>query len=255
MLSLPSPARAENRLLAALPARERSRVLARCEPVELAFPQVLVNAGEALRHVYFPTSSFISLVTPLGGKEILEVALAGDEGMFGVSVALGARDSNVKGLVQGTGSALRIGAVAFRRELAANAALARNVNRYIHVLMAQLARSAGCNRFHVVEQRLARWLLMTSDRAHSPSLHITHEFLAFMLGVRRVGITRAASGLQRRKIIAYSRGELTILDRAGLERAACSCYRADLDAYRDTLGGEAKGVFTQGSQSGILALA
>ena len=214
----------------------RARLIGRCESVELVFAQVLVNPGEKLSHVYFPTTSFISLVTPIGGKEILEVALAGSEGMFGVSVALGAPFSNVRGLVQGTGTAWRIGASSFQRELGANRALARGVNRYIHLLMGQLALTAGCNRFHVVEQRLARWLLMTSDRAHSSSFHITHEFLAFMLGVRRVGITKAASALQRQKLIAYSRGEVTILDRAGLEGASCHCYRSDLDAYEQMFG-------------------
>ena len=206
-------------------------MLARCETVELTFSEILTSPGEPLRHVYFPMSSFISLVTPMGGKAILEVALAGNEGMFGVPVALGAPNSNVRGLVQGSGSALRMGAAAFRRELAASAALDKGVRRYVHVLMSQLAQTAGCNRFHVVEQRLARWLLMTADRAHAPTFHITHEFLAFMLGVRRVGITKAATALQRRKLIAYSRGEVAILDRAGLEKASCSCYQVDLEMY------------------------
>ncbi|MEP7068773.1 MAG: Crp/Fnr family transcriptional regulator [Usitatibacter sp.] len=225
-----------NRLLAALPAKDRERLYARGEVVDLVFTQVLANPGEAVRHVYFPAESFISLVTPMGGKATLEIALAGNEGMFGVSVALGAPESNVHALVQGAGSALRIGAVAFRRELAVNPSLTRNVNRYIHVLIGQLAQTAGCNRFHVVEQRLARWMLMTSDRAHSSTFHLTHEFLAFMLGVRRVGITKAARTLQAQKLIAYSRGEVSILDRAGLERASCSCYQTDLDSYARTLG-------------------
>ena len=207
-------------------------MLARCEPVELEFSQILANPGEAVRHVHFPTTSFVSLVTPMGGKDILEVALAGNEGMFGVSVALGAPTSNVRGLVQGAGSAWRMSAASFRRELAANPALARSVLRYIHVLMAQLAQTAGCNRFHVVEQRLARWLLMTSDRSHAATFHITHEFLAFMLGVRRVGITKAATALQKRDLIAYARGVVTILDRTGLIRASCSCYQTDIDTYR-----------------------
>ena len=214
-----------------MPATERGRVLARCERVQLSYSEVLADAGDTLRHVYFPTSSFISLVTPLDGKAILEVTLAGNEGMFGVPLALGIRKSNVRALVQGRGEAWRMDAASFRRELATCSALDKGVNRYIHVRMSQLARTAGCNRFHVIEQRLARWLLMTADRAHASSFHITHEFLALMLGVRRVSITTAATALQLRKLIAYSRGEVAILDRAGLEIASCACYQADLDAY------------------------
>ena len=232
-LSASPPVAITNRLLAALPAAERERVLARSERVQLEFSTVLNDPGDALSHVFFPTTSFISLVTPMGGTSILEVALAGNEGMFGVSAALGVPKSNVRALVQGQGEAWRMGTAAFRRELAASAALDKGVRRYIHVLMSQLAQAAGCNRFHVVEQRLARWLLMTGDRAHAPTFHITHEFLAFLLGVRRVGITKAATALQRQKLIAYSRGEVAILDRAGLEAASCSCYQADLDTYND----------------------
>ena len=231
------PTSIPNRLFATLPARERARLIERCEPVELEFAQILANPGDVVPHVHFPITSFVSLVTPMGGgKDILEVALAGNEGMFGVSGALGAPTSNVRGRVLGRGSAWRMGAAPFRRELAANPALSKSVLRYVHVLMTQLAQTAGCHRFHVVEQRLARWLLMTSDRAHSSTFHITHEFLAFMLGVRRVGITKAASALQRGKLIAYSRGEVAILDRAGLEAASCSCYQADLDSYRAAFG-------------------
>ena len=235
----PPPPVFTNRLLSALPAKVRAQVLASCEPVELAFDQVLVETAEPMPYVYFPTTSFISLVTPMGGKDILEVALTGNEGMFGVSVALGAATSTVRGLVQGAGSAWRMSASAFRRELAANPAFTREVFRYINVRMVQLAQSAGCNRFHVVEKRLARWLLMTSDRAHSPHILITHEFLAFMLGVRRVGITKAATALQKAKLISYMRGKVQILDRAGLEAAACVCYQVDLDSYAKTMGGAA----------------
>jgi CRP-like cAMP-binding protein len=159
------------------------------------------------------------------------VALAGNEGMYGVPVALGVDVAPVHALVQGGGHAWRIDSGDFRRELARSAPLRASVDRYVYVVMSQLAQTAGCNRFHVVEQRLARWLLMTSDRAHSDTFHITHEFLAFMLGVRRVGITTAASALQSRKLIAYVRGEMEIRDRKGLERASCGCYRADLETY------------------------
>ena len=220
-----------NRLLDRLPAKDRARLLAGCEEVVLPFEQVLDEAGGIISHVYFPTASFISMLVPMGGKSILEVALAGNEGMYGLPVAFGVATSPVRALVQGEGAALRIGAAAFRREIARVPALRDCVDRYIYVVMSQLHQVAGCNRFHRVEQRLARWLLMTGDRAHSATFRITHEFLAYMLGVRRVGITEAATALQKRALITYTRGVLTILDRKGLERASCACYRSDLTAY------------------------
>ena len=225
-----------NRLLDRLPPKDRARVVDACETKELVFPDVLAEPGEAIRHVYFPTESFISLVAPMGGKNNLEVALAGNEGLLGIGVAMGVATSPVHALVQGGGPALRIGAAAFRRELARTPALRNCIDRYVYVMMSQLIQTSGCNRFHRVEQRLARWLLMTSDRAHSASFHITHEFLAYMLGVRRVGITRAATELHRNGHIRYHRGDITVLDRAGLEAAACACYAADRAAYARMFG-------------------
>jgi CRP-like cAMP-binding protein len=224
-----------NRLLASMPRKDRERVLKGCTRVELGFEEIVAHAGEPIAHVHFPTTSFISLLTPMGATSI-EVALVGDEGMFGLAVAFGVGVSHVRGLVQGAGSALRMTATRFKSELRASAPLQRAVGRYAYVRMAQLGQTAGCNRFHVVEARLARWLLMTADRAHSSTFYITHEFLAYMLGVRRVGITKAASALQDRQLIRYSRGHLTILDRPGLEKASCNCYRADLDIYGKMFG-------------------
>ncbi|MFN0186730.1 MAG: Crp/Fnr family transcriptional regulator, partial [Aquabacterium sp.] len=136
----------------------------------------------------------------------------------------------------GSGEAWRIGAVAFRAELARSAPLRRLLGRYLYVLMTQLAGSAACLRFHQIGPRLARWLLMSHDRAGARSFRITHEFLAYMLGVRRVGITTAAGGLQRRGLIEYHRGEVTVLDRQRLEGAACDCYQDDRAAYARTIG-------------------
>ena len=226
-----SPAPLTNRLLDQLPPKDRERMLAACEEVDLAFEAVLDEAGGTIKHVYFPTGSFISMLVPMGGTSTLEVALAGNEGMYGLPVAFGIATSPMRALVQGAGPALRIGAAAFRRQLASVPALRACVDRYIYVVMSQLIQVAGCNRFHLVEQRLARWLLMTADRAHSATFRITPEYLAYMLGVRRVGITEAASALQKQKLITYTRGILTILDRKGLERASCGCYRADLTTY------------------------
>ena len=225
-----------NRLLECLSVKDRAHVIDRCDEVELAFPDVLAEPGDPIRHVYFPTASFISLVAPMGGKDNLEVALAGNEGIYGVPVALGVDTSPVHALVQGGGSAWRMSTVEFRRELLRAPALRSCIDRYIYVLLSQLIQTAGCNRFHRVEQRVARWLLMTSDRARSPTFRITHEVLAYMLGVRRVGITEAASHLQKSGFIGYRRGVVTVLDRKGLERAACSCYASDLATYKRILG-------------------
>lgn len=177
-----------------------------------------------IHHVYFPVDSYVSLVTRAAGEASLEVGLVGDEGMHGIALALGIDESPLHALVQGAGPALRLSANAFRRECAARPALQRAINRYLYVLMSQLAQSAACTRFHLIQARLARWLLMTQDRAHSDTFSVTHEFLAWMLGVRRVGVTEAASALQERKLIEYRRGHITILDHAGLEAASCACY-------------------------------
>jgi hypothetical protein len=211
------------------------RLLAICEPVELVMSEVLSDVGIPTRYVYFPTKSFISLVTPIMGKPILEVGMIGREGMLGTHLALGVKDAPLHALVQGPGAAWRIGAVAFRKELARSSALQQSVNRYIYVMMMQLASAASCLRFHQIEQRLARWLLMTQDRAQSNSFHITHEFLAYMLGVRRVGVTAAASVLQRDGLIKYHRGAIEVLNRRRLEVAACTCYAADREAYAKML--------------------
>jgi CRP-like cAMP-binding protein len=220
-----------NHLIALLPRLEMRRLLDGCEPVELILSDVLCEPGELTRHAYFPTGGFVSLVTHLDGKAGLEVGMIGSEGMLGAQLALGVTTVPLHGLVQGAGAAWRIGRTAFARELAQSAPLRRVLQRYVFVLMGQLASSAGCLRYHLIGPRLARWLLMTQDRAHSPTFRVTHEFLALMLGVRRVGVTLAAHALQRQGLIAYRRGDVTVLDRAGLEAAACSCYATDRQGY------------------------
>ena len=225
----------QNHLIELLPRKERLRLLALCEPFELVLSEVLCEPGETTRHVYFPIEGFISLLTRVKGSPGLEVGMVGREGMLGVQVVLGVMTTPLHALVQGRGTAWRISAIAFSRELAQSPALQRCMGRYLYVAMAQMTASAGCLRAHVIVPRMARWLLMSQDRAGADSFHMTHEFLAYMLGVRRVGITDAAGALQRRGLIKYRRGELTVLDRKGLEAAACACYATDQKTYADTL--------------------
>jgi CRP-like cAMP-binding protein len=224
-----------NRLLAALPRKDRQRLAAGCEQVELTLADILCEPGAPIRHVYFPSDSFISLAAPVDGRGSLEVGLIGNEGMLGIPLILGIGVSAQRALVRGPGSALRMTAASFHRELGASLALRRGLNRYLYALMAQFAQTAACTGFHLLDERLARWLLMTHDRAHSDRFHLTHDFLADMLGVRRVGVTKAAGGLQRRKLISYRRGEITVLDRSGLEGASCECYLAMKQTYERIL--------------------
>jgi CRP-like cAMP-binding protein len=214
-----------NSLLAALPRKDYERLSAGFEPVTLTFGDVLYEPGQPIRHVYFPNDSLVSLLTLADGHLALEVGMVGHEGMVGTPVPLGINVSAVRALVQGSGTAMRMTSARFQKEFRLCPPLQRALYRYIHVLMAQVTQTAACNRFHMVEARLARWLLMTRDRVCSNQFHLTQEFLAHMLGVRRVGVTKAASALQRRKLIRYSRGEISILDEKGLEAAACQCYQ------------------------------
>lgn len=226
----------ENLLLAALPAADRRRLLADRDPVDLVAGDTLVEPGDAVRQVFFPIDSFISLIARIDDGAQLEVGLVGNEGMVGASLVLGVPVSPLRGLVQGAGRAWQLDAATLTRELERSTALRRVLNRYLYVVLGQLAQSAACTRFHFVEARLARWLLMTRDRAHSDGFRITHEFLAYMLGVRRVGVTRAASALQRRELIRYARGTLEILNPPGLAAVACSCYASDKATYAGVLG-------------------
>jgi CRP-like cAMP-binding protein len=227
---------AQNHLIELLPRADRQRLLTLCEPVELVLAETLCAPGQLTQHVYFPVDGFVSLVTQVDHHPGLEVGMVGREGMVGVHLAFGVTMQPLRALVQGPGAAWRVRRAAFMAELARSEALQRTLQRYLYVLMAQLTGSAACVRFHMIGPRLARWLLMSHDRAHVDRFRVTHEFLAYMLGVRRVGITAAAGSLQRGGLIAYHRGELHVLDRAGLEAAACSCYASEQRLYQRFVG-------------------
>ncbi len=229
-----TPISIANSLLAALPGKEFQKLVKNLEPVTLTFGVTMYEPGVKIKHVYFPTDSLISLLTLVEGHLALEVGLIGREGMLGVSLALGVNVSPVRALVQGSGNAWRMKATHFLKALKSSAPLQREIYRYTHALMAQVTQTAACNRFHVVEARLARWLLMTRDRVRSDEFRLTQEFLAHMLGVRRVGVTKAASELQRLKLISYSRGNIKILDRKNLEAASCTCYQIVKDMHDDS---------------------
>lgn len=220
-----------NRLLDALPRRQRSQFLTHCETVPMQFGECLGKKDVRVQHVYFPLSGFASLVIKVVGHKPLELHLVGNEGMLGAELALGAAVAPHTSVVQGSGSALRIAVPAFFEQLEANPALREICNRYIYVLVVQLAQSIACNCFHDVSQRLARWLLMTHDRSDGKDMELTHAFLATMLGVRRSAVTIAAGNLQQQQLIVYSRGHIRLLSRYGLEEVSCECYAAGVEAY------------------------
>ncbi|MGQ0622725.1 MAG: Crp/Fnr family transcriptional regulator [Panacagrimonas sp.] len=230
------PVSVVNGLIAGLPSRDRNRILRSFETVEIVFGDILCEPERPVREVYFPVTGFISLVAMVGKHPPLEMGLIGNEGVLGATLALGVNTVPLRGVVQGSGTALRMKARQFRLEMNDSPALVRALHRYLYVLMAQLSQTTACTRFHEVEARLARWLLMTHDRSHADHFYLTHEFLADMLGVRRSGVTVAAGALQQRGLISYTRGDIHIRDRKGLEAASCECYRAVIEDYVRLLG-------------------
>ncbi|EKU79625.1 CRP-like cAMP-binding protein [Massilia sp. UYP32] len=213
-----------NLLLAALPSQEIARMLPMLDQVRVEAGQVLCEAGDPIEHIYFPHDCLVSLLGVAEGRMTLEVGQVGREGMLGVTSALGHDTTQVRAVVQRAGNASRMEGARFRSEVERNPALQKVLYRYTDALLAQAIQIAVCSRFHVLEARLARSLLVTRDRLQSNKFHLTHEFLAHSLGVRRVGVTKAASALQQQGLIDYSRGNIEILDPEGLAAAACSCY-------------------------------
>jgi CRP-like cAMP-binding protein len=223
-----------NRLLATLPKNEYKRLFPQLKKVSLILGEALYKPGDVINYVYFPNDSIISLISELSDTSWLEVGMVGNEGMAGLAVFMGVPYSTTRALVQGSGSAMRMSSAAVRKESNRLGSLHHLLHRYSHSLLTQVSQSSACNRFHLVDARLARWLLMTNDRLGAEEFPLTQEFLSSMLGVRREGVSKAAGALQAAKLIRYSRGMITLLNRRGLEAKSCHCYsiiKAETDAY------------------------
>ena len=220
-----------NRLLAALSRADYQKLLLVLEPVKLGFGEILYESHAQIHHVYFPNDCFVSMLTTVDTGHAAEVGLIGSEGMIGIPMALGVAVSPFRAVVQGAGTAMRMTTVDFRRHFRNSVRLQKEVFLFTHLLMIQVAQTAACNRFHVLIQRIARWLLMTRDHVNSNEFRIPQEFLALMLGVRRVGVSVAMCNLRDRRIIRYRHGTITILDHGGLVAIACGCYKTVKDIY------------------------
>lgn len=221
---MPRPAISPNSLLAALPAAVYTKLIPKFERFDLEFSEIVYDRGDTFSHVYFIESGIVSLLVAADKHSTIEVGMVGREGMVALPVFLGVKVSKNRAVVQGTGRALRMKASEFESECLAGADLSRIMRLFTYSILMQVARSAVCNRFHSTDSRLARWLLMTSDRMNSDHFQITQEFLSYMVGVRREAVNKAAKGFQRRDLISYVRGSMTINDRKRLETIACSCY-------------------------------
>ena len=213
-----------NRLLASLPKKEFETLERHLEEIPLVLGELLYKPDGVISDVYFPNSGIISLLAGVNERSTLEVGLIGNEGMVGLSVFMGVSASLNRAVVQGSGSAMKMKATAFRKECSNGGGLPRILQRYSHSVLTQITQCAVCNQFHSLDARLARWLLMTHDRMGEDEFKLTHEFLSNMLGVRREAVSLAAADLQKRKLIRYSRGRLKVLDRPGLEATSCGCY-------------------------------
>lgn len=224
-----------NRLIALIPPIDRAIFLEHSEMVELKVQTVLVEAGENPEHAYFPVDSVVTTLLPVNGAEDIEMGLVGNEGMVNTSMVLGVRSAAFTTVVQCAGRSFKIHRRSLEQLLTTDSCLRMVLGRYIDVRMSQLAQQVACRNFHAVKQRLARWLLMTRDRAHANELFLTHEVLGRMLGVRRESITQAARSLQRHGVISYTRGYVMLMDPAALEEEACACYRRDIAVYERVL--------------------
>jgi CRP-like cAMP-binding protein len=215
----------QNHLLAALPAIEYERLLGDLEPISMPLGEVLYESGSHLGHVYFPTTSIVSLLYVMEDGASAEIAVVGNEGIIGVALFMGGETTPSRAVVQSAGHAYRLSGQLLKREFTDSAAMQHLLLRYTQALLTQMAQTAVCNRHHSVDQQLCRWLLLSLDRLASSELTMTQELIANMLGVRREGVTEAAGKLQDAGLIHYSRGRITVVDRPGLEARACECYK------------------------------
>ena len=214
----------ENHILGALPVEERERLFPHLTLVEMPLGMVLYESGEALRHIYFPTDSIVSLLYVMKDGASAEIAVVGNEGAIGVSLFMGGETTPSRAIVQSAGFAYRLTGRRLKQEFERHGQLLHVLLRYTQSLITQMAQTAVCNRHHSVDQQLCRWLLLSLDRLPSNRLDMTQELIANMLGVRREGVTGAAGKLQELGVIRYSRGHITVLDRPKLEKLSCECY-------------------------------
>lgn len=229
----------ENKLLAALPREEYERLLPQLEPVQLAKRKILYNVGDLVSHAYFPNDGMVSLLSTTQDGSSVEVGMVGNEGMVGLPIILRSHKTPHQIMVQITvESALRIRASGLRNEFNQGGKLHDLLLQYTHILLTQFTQSVICNRFHTVEERLARWLLIARDRVNSNTISFTQEIISHLLGTQRTGITMAAVTLQKKKLIEYSRGQINILDPNGLEYVTCECYEVIKEEFDNFLSEE-----------------
>lgn len=226
-----------NRILNALTRAEFEHLTPHLERARLSGGETLYRPEEPITHVYFPDRGTVSLVSVFEGGGMVEVGMVGNEGMFGVCVFLGSLTTPLLAQVQLPGEGYRMRSDALKREFAKGGLLQDMLLRYTQAFITQVSQVAACNRAHTLEQRLAKWLLMCQDRAHSNELELTHEFISEMLGIRRAGVTEAALQFREAGLIRYQRGHITILDRAGLESASCECYPVLKREFARLVGG------------------
>jgi CRP-like cAMP-binding protein len=227
----------QNHLLAALPAEEWSRWRCALEPVDMPLGEVLYESGIAMTHVYFPTTSIVSLLYVMEDGASAEIAVVGNEGIVGISLFMGGETTPSRSVVQSAGEGFRMRGQLLKEEFNRSGPVLHLLLRYTQALITQMAQTAVCNRHHSLDQQLCRWLLLSLDRLEAPELVMTQELIANMLGVRREGVTEAAANLQRAGLIQYRRGRITVVDRGGLEQRTCECYAVVKKEYERLLPG------------------